>query len=413
MGAPEIVLEGCPGDTGTVTEADELWADSGAMWLTGRADEEPVVIDAPVASHMVAAARRLEDACGVVVDGPALLGERAAIAGLARRGMTSVGGAASMQRSADGWVVLNLARRDDVEALPALVQRRIDPQDWLGVRAAIASESSGELIERGAALGLAVAGVAERTEPALTAWEIVGWSHVSVVPERPLVLDCSALWAGPLCADLLARSGCRVIKIEHPRRPDGARNGPADFFDLMNGHKESVALDLDLATDLRLFTSLLDVASVVIEGSRPRFFDRLGIDRADRVRRGTIWLTVSAHGFEEPHKNRAGFGDDAASAVGLVAWDGDQPLFAADAIADPIAGLFGAVAVAELLKGQRSSQIDLSLAGAAANCTQPLAGGLTEGQRSELVARRPRARRIERRAVELSAHTEVIRQEFL
>ena len=88
-------------------------------------------------------------------------------------------------------------------------------------------------------LGLALAGIGERTALDDEPWQIVGESHASSVPQRPIVLDCSALWAGPLCADLLARSGCRVIKIEHPQRPDGARNGPPAFFDLLNGHKES------------------------------------------------------------------------------------------------------------------------------------------------------------------------------
>ena len=59
-----------------------------------------------------------------------------------------------------------------------------------------------------------------------------------------VVIDLSALWAGPLCGDLLARSGATVVKVESTQRPDGARRGARAFFDLLNGRKRSVGLDL-------------------------------------------------------------------------------------------------------------------------------------------------------------------------
>ncbi|EUA43140.1 hypothetical protein I552_7881 [Mycobacterium xenopi 3993] len=34
-----------------------------------------------------------------------------------------------------------------------------------------------------------------------------------------LVADLSSLWAGPLCAQLLARAGAVVVKVESPARP--------------------------------------------------------------------------------------------------------------------------------------------------------------------------------------------------
>ena len=58
----------------------------------------------------------------VRVDGPALLGERAALAGLSRQGGTSAGGAARLVPVVDGWMALALARLDDVAALPAWLE---------------------------------------------------------------------------------------------------------------------------------------------------------------------------------------------------------------------------------------------------------------------------------------------------
>jgi hypothetical protein len=73
------------------------WARSGAMALTGRSDAAPRVAPAAVAAAMERAAASFRAAAArrgaaLALDGPALLGERAALGGLGRRGRTSVGG---------------------------------------------------------------------------------------------------------------------------------------------------------------------------------------------------------------------------------------------------------------------------------------------------------------------------------
>jgi hypothetical protein len=95
------------------------WAASGAMHLTGRADEAPRLSPGAPASWMRAAASFLDTA---VPDAAALLGERAACAGLTRQAPRSVGGTFRSMRAADGWFGLTLARQSDVELVPALVE---------------------------------------------------------------------------------------------------------------------------------------------------------------------------------------------------------------------------------------------------------------------------------------------------
>ena len=108
---------------GAMVELDQVatWANCGAMSLTGRVDGPPlvgpaglVVAAASVAADLAAMTKRLGHE--VAVDGPSLLAERAAFAGLRRRGSVSVGGAARFERCGDGWVVLNLPRPEDVAA---------------------------------------------------------------------------------------------------------------------------------------------------------------------------------------------------------------------------------------------------------------------------------------------------------
>jgi crotonobetainyl-CoA:carnitine CoA-transferase CaiB-like acyl-CoA transferase len=61
------------------------------------------------------------------------------------------------------------------------------------------------------------------------------------------------------------------------------------------------------------------------------------------------------------------FGDDAAVAGGLVGWDdAGAPVFCADAIADPISGLAGAVAVLRALDAGGGQLIDLAMSRVAA-----------------------------------------------
>ena len=129
------------------------WAASGAMSLTGAADGPPRQVPVPVATGLEATAEALSQFGGIEVDGPALLGERAAIAGLGRAGTTSVGGRAHLLDSADGPVCLNLARPDDVAALPALLEEAVDGDDRWTVRRAVGGRTSAWLAERADLLG--------------------------------------------------------------------------------------------------------------------------------------------------------------------------------------------------------------------------------------------------------------------
>ena len=62
-----------------------------------------------------------------------------------------------------------------------------------------------------------------------------------------------------ICAAISAReAGADVLKVESPSRPDGARSGPAAFFDLVNQGKQGAALDLRSPADRPMFERLLE-----------------------------------------------------------------------------------------------------------------------------------------------------------
>ncbi|MCW0213922.1 MAG: CoA transferase, partial [Pseudonocardia sp.] len=156
------------------------------------------------------------------------------------------------------------------------------------------------------------------------------------------VVDFSALWAGPLCAHLLGLGGARVVKVETPARPDGARRGDPDFYRLLHAGHRSVVLDPATVDGRAALAALVDSADVVIEASRPRALAGFGLDAAASAAAGTTWVSITAAGRGS---TRVGFGDDVAAGAGLVAVDGDGPVFCGDALADPLTGLTAAVRV--------------------------------------------------------------------
>ena len=112
---------------------------------------------------------------------------------------------------------------------------------------------------------------------------------------------------------------------------------------------------------------------MVIEASRPRALEHLGVD-ADAVVSGggpSVWLSITGHGRREPERDWVAFGDDAAVAGGLVVEDERGPVFCADAVADPISGVVAAGAVLEALHEGGRWLVDVALSAVAAALAGP------------------------------------------
>jgi hypothetical protein len=320
------------------------WIDSGVAALTGRAGGPALVPPGRAASIARALAAELAPVLPDGVDGPALLGERAAFTGGTRRGAVSVGGACRLLPTADGWAAVSCARPDDPALLGALIGARVDGDPWTAVSGWLRDHRGAELAERAALLGLAAGPVPAR--PDVRSVDSGGAADVrpACVRAGPVrsaaglrVVDFSALWAGPLCAHLLGLAGADVIKVETPDRPDGARRGHPGFYRLLHGGHRSVVLDPATPRGRDALAALVASAGIVIEASRPRALARWGLDPA---RAPATWVSITAAGRAA---DRVGFGDDVAASAGLVARDGDGPVFAGDAIADPLSGLTAAV----------------------------------------------------------------------
>ena len=339
------------------------------MHLTGPASGPPAVSPAGIVRPLLGLGEALASATGrlgreVRVDPVALAAQRAAFTRFGRGGSRSAGGYAQIVQARDGWVVLNLPRPSDAEALPALVGAALPAGDWSETAAHLATRATAEVVDRASLLGLAVAAVGATPPPPMP-WTIYRERPARVRGSEPMVVDLTSLWAGPLAGQLLAEAGCRVLKVESVSRPDGARRGPSGFFELLNGRKQQLSLDLPTSGAVGQLRELIAGADLVLEASRPRVMQQWGICPAEVVAAGTAWVSITGHGRSGRHANRIAFGDDAAASGGLVV-PGEPPMFVGDAIADPIAGLAAAAAAADLLADGCAALVDVSLAGASA-----------------------------------------------
>jgi crotonobetainyl-CoA:carnitine CoA-transferase CaiB-like acyl-CoA transferase len=344
------------------------WAESGLMALTGTTAPRVCPLPLTAAAEGVWAALAALVATPLpAIDPLALLSERAAHLDLRRQGRRSPGGACRLLDTADGRLALNLAREDDWDLLPAWLEAEVGA-DWDALAEALRDRRTETLVERGRTLGLAVAAEAWPT-PAPWHRLLAGrpWTSANEQPDRaPRVLDLSALWAGPLCGQLLRQLGAEVVKLESLTRPDGARRGPAAFFDRLNHGKHMVALDVGSDAGRRALRALIDAADIVIEASRPRALAQLGIDAEALVqaRPGLSWISLTAHGREGADAEAIGYGDDASVAAGLSAVMtavGGEPCFVGDALADPLTGLHATLAAWASWQQGGSRLLSLSL----------------------------------------------------
>lgn len=354
--------------------------------LTGRSGGPPVDVPKPLVdrSHMLADSfAELSRTLGqrVLVHPADLLAERAQLLGLTRRSPSSCGGGAKLIRTHDGWVAVAMSRPDDLALLPAWLGdgdwSEVDPTEltvslgvgapWTAIELAVGARRTGELVSSAAELGLAVSALRESPAGGLSLRTSYGNKPRSGARLR--VVELASLWAGPLCGRLLSAAGAEVIKVESIERPDGARWTPS-FFEAMHPDVSFLQIPFSSQAGRNQLLDLVRNADVVIEGSRPRALNQLGIHAeellCDAAARVSVWVSITGHGRVGANGNRVGYGDDAAVAGGLAVWDEAGPMFVADACADPLTGLAAATEALAVHSLGGSWLLDVSMSGVAA-----------------------------------------------
>lgn len=201
------------------------------------------------------------------------------------------------------------------------------------------------------------------------------------------VLDFTWVWSGPMATGILAALGAEVIKVEHPDRMDGARlrgrpnepdgtprPGPegevTPYFHQNGAGKFSFEASMKEAAAVQDLLSLASDCDVVIENMRPGVLERNGMgyqairDRNDEI----VMLSMSVAGQTGPLAKTRGYATVMSGLAGFESQIGYGPERVTGgytfAIADPVAGLFGAISVIASLiardRGGEGRYLDMS-----------------------------------------------------
>jgi len=168
-----------------------------------------------------------------------------------------------------------------------------------------------------------------------------------------------AAGSGNIISLPLADFGAEVVKIEDPKRGDPLRawqtNGVSVHWKVYSRNQKSVALNLREARGRELLADLIDGAQVLIENFRPGTLEAVGLgpELLHRRNPALIILRVSGWGQDGPYRDRPGFGTLVESMSGYAARTGfadREPALPPTALADMVAGLYGAMAALVALR---------------------------------------------------------------
>lgn len=189
------------------------------------------------------------------------------------------------------------------------------------------------------------------------------------------VIDLSRLVAGNAVSSQLADFGAEVIKIEDPKKGDPLRawqsDGVSVHWKLYARNKKSVALSPRDPRGRDLLLDLIASSEVLIENFRPGTLEKMGLSPAVLHARNPRLVIVRVSGWGEtgPYRDRPGFGTLVESMSGYASRTGfadREPVLPPTALADMVAGLYGAFAVMVALRrvevdGGTGQVVDLPL----------------------------------------------------
>src|SRR5262245_9390559 len=189
------------------------------------------------------------------------------------------------------------------------------------------------------------------------------------------VLDFSRLVAGNMLSLQLADFGAEVVKVESPGGGDTLRDwreaGVSVHWKVYARNKKSITLDLKATEAPSIILDLVPHFEVMIESFRYRYLERLGVGPERLTARNPRLVLVRVSGFGQTgaYAPRPGFGTLVEAMSGFASRNGfedREPVLPPLAMADMIAGLYGAMATVIAVRdvevnGGRGQVIDLSL----------------------------------------------------
>ena len=179
------------------------------------------------------------------------------------------------------------------------------------------------------------------------------------------VLDLGRHQAGPRCAQVLARLGAEVIKVERLEGEETRYHGPfvrgqSAYWVQYNSGKKSLAMDLRRDEAKEILQGLVKISDVFIQNFRPSTIDKMGFgyEVLKKLNPRVIMVNVSAYGQFGPYRDKIGY-DPIGQAMSGIMWltgeDGMPPIRAGVPIIDRATALHAAIGTLAALREREIS----------------------------------------------------------
>ncbi len=194
--------------------------------------------------------------------------------------------------------------------------------------------------------------------------------------ENVRVLDLGRHQAGPRCAQVLARMGAEVIKVERLGGEETRYHGPyvrkqSSYWVQYNSGKKSLSMDLRKEKGKDVLRDLVKVSDVLVQNFRPGTIDTMGFgyDVLKELNPRIIMVNVSAFGQFGPYRENIGYDPIGQTMSGITMVTGEEgmpPIRTGVPIIDRITALHAAIGTLSALHEREVSgegqTIDVCLA---------------------------------------------------
>ncbi|MEK7814912.1 MAG: CoA transferase, partial [Chloroflexota bacterium] len=190
------------------------------------------------------------------------------------------------------------------------------------------------------------------------------------------VIDLGRHQAGPRCAQVLARMGAEVIKVERLGGEETRYHGPwvrkqSAYWVQYNTGKKSLSIDMRKEKAKEILCKLVKVSDVLLQNFRPGTIEKMGFgyDVLHQLNPRIIMVNVSAFGQFGPYRENIGYDPIGQTMSGITMVTGEEgmpPIRTGVPIIDRTTALHATIGTLAALHERESSgegqSIDVCLA---------------------------------------------------
>ena len=181
------------------------------------------------------------------------------------------------------------------------------------------------------------------------------------------VIDLGRHQAGPRCAQVLARLGAEVIKVERLGGEETRYHAPwvrkqSAYWVQYNSGKKSLSIDLRKEQGKEVLRKLVKVSDVLLQNFRPGTIDTMGFgyEALYELNPRIIMVNVSAYGQFGPYREQIGYDPIGQTMSGIAMVTGEEgmpPIRAGVPIIDRTTALHAAIGTLAALHERETSGV--------------------------------------------------------